>query len=55
MLNEMDPAMPSIFGINSRELFEVAYGLPREQRLTKMFMIAITQRYDPVLAGFEFM
>ncbi len=49
--NELDPAMPTLIGMNSRALFLAAFGLPTEQRLTKRLLLRLTERYDPVLAG----
>lgn len=39
MHNEMDPALLSMTGYNSREIFETAFGLPRDRRLTKQLLI----------------
>ena len=46
MLNEMDPAMYSITGLNSRPLYEAAFGLPEKERLGAKLMLDITALYD---------
>jgi|GEM_PF-4272273 len=46
MLNEMDPAIYSMAGLNSRPLYEAAFGLPEKERLGAEIMIKITERYD---------
>lgn len=46
MLNEMDPAVYSFVGLNSRPLFQTAFGLPRDYRLGTKLMLDITARYD---------
>ncbi len=50
MLNEMDPAVYSFVGLNSRILYESAFGLPAEYRLGTKLMLDITARYDPKFA-----
>jgi hypothetical protein len=50
MLNEMDPACYSLVGINSRAVFETAFGLPAEERLTKELLRRVTWNYDVPLA-----
>lgn len=51
MLNEMDPAIYSLVGFNSRRMYELAFGLPSAQRLTKDLLRTIVARIDPWLAG----
>jgi hypothetical protein len=50
--NEMDAAMLSITGFNSRNLFESAFGLETSERLDERFLLELTRRYDEGLAGF---
>jgi hypothetical protein len=50
MHNEMDAAMLSMTGFNSRRLFESAFGLKRSERLTKGILLDMTRRYDEGLA-----
>lgn len=50
MLNEMDPAVYSFVGINSRPLYQAAFGLPAGYRLGTKLMLDITARYDPYFA-----
>ena len=53
MLNEMDPVVYSITGINSRPLFEAAFGLRDEERLGQGLMLDITGRYDKTFAKID--
>ncbi|MFD2044486.1 hypothetical protein ACFSTA_08995 [Ornithinibacillus salinisoli] len=46
MLNEMDPAIYSVVGFNSRPLYETAFGLDEKERLGAEIMLKITARYD---------
>lgn len=48
--NEFDPAMPAHAGMNSRELFRVAWGLPESDRRGKELLVNVIRRYDPALA-----
>lgn len=48
--NELDPAMTTLIGLNSRHLFVAAFGLPDERRLTKRLLLELTDRFDPALA-----
>jgi hypothetical protein len=50
-LNEMDPVMFSVMGINSRRVYETAMGLPSQERLTKQILHRVVERYDPALAA----
>ncbi|MCX7302935.1 MAG: hypothetical protein NTV73_01165 [Hyphomicrobiales bacterium] len=54
MMNEMDPAMYSMTGLNSRRLFEMAFGLPDEIRFPqghpKELLRRVIGHYDPELA-----
>lgn len=50
MLNEMDPAVHSFVGFNSRRLYELAFGLPDAQRRTKDLLRTIVRKFDPRLA-----
>ncbi len=49
-LNGMDAAVNSMFGFNSRPLAEIAFGLPKERRLTKTLFLEVIRRYNPQLA-----
>ena len=51
MLCEMHPALRSMAGFNSRKMYEVAFGLPRDQRIGSELLLELTRRYDPILAG----
>lgn len=51
MLNEMDPVVYSMAGMNSRRLFEAAFGLEREERLGMNLLLRLTRRYDAEFAG----
>ncbi|WP_417778620.1 hypothetical protein [Stutzerimonas xanthomarina] len=46
MHNEMDPAVYSITGLNSRPLYESAFGLTPELRLGQKIMLDMTALYD---------
>ncbi|WP_072888257.1 hypothetical protein [Ornithinibacillus halophilus] len=46
MLNEMDPAIYSIVGFNSRPLYEASFGLKSNKRLGSEIMLKITAQYD---------
>lgn len=46
MLNEMDPAIYSFTGLNSRPLYAAAFGLTEEERLGEKLMLDITALYD---------
>jgi hypothetical protein len=50
MLNEMDPAVYSMVGLNSRTLFCAAFGLPESDRFTKKLLWRMVERNDPILA-----
>jgi len=50
MHNEMDAAVYNMTGINSRPLFEVSYGLPDEERLTKHLLNRIVISQVPAMA-----
>ncbi len=51
MLNEMDGAVYSTVGLNSRPLYEAAFGLPDEVRLTKALLTSVVALYDERLAA----
>ena len=51
MLNEMDPAMYSMVGYNSRPLFEAAFGLDPSIRLKKSLIGRFVDRYDPQMSA----
>ncbi len=46
MHNEMDPAVYSVTGLNSRPLYESAFGLPPDLRLGQKIMLDMTALYD---------
>ncbi len=48
--NEMDPAVLSVAGFNSREVFEAGFGLEPDERLTKELLLRVIGRYDERLA-----
>jgi hypothetical protein len=52
MHNEMDAAMWSVTGYNSRPLYECAFGLERGRPLQKSLLAEATARLDAVLAAF---
>lgn len=54
MLNEMDPAMYSFTGYNSRRLYEAAFGLDGEVRLTKQLILELVRHYAPAMAEISF-
>ena len=51
MLCEMDPAVRSMAGFNSRKMYEIAFGLPRDQRIGSELLLGLTRRYDPIFAA----
>jgi hypothetical protein len=53
-LNEIDVAVPSIFGFNSRTVCEAAYGLSDDERLSKELFVEVIQRYDAHIAAVPF-
>ena len=50
MLNDMDVAALSLIGLNDRRLYEAAFGVPSEQRLSKSLLAGVVRKYDPALA-----
>ena len=52
MHNEMDPAMWSVTGYNSRPLYECAFGLERGMPLKKSLLAEATARLDAPLGAF---
>ncbi|MDQ3572869.1 MAG: hypothetical protein M3383_08435 [Actinomycetota bacterium] len=52
--NEMDPALLSIAGFNSRSVYEAAFGTAPQERLTKELLLRVISRYDQELAGMPF-
>jgi hypothetical protein len=53
-LNEIDVALPGLFGFNSRMVCEVAYGLSDDERLSKLLFVEVMRRYDPYIAEVAF-
>lgn len=53
-LNEMDPALYSLVGFNSRPLFAASFGLAAEQRLSKDLLKGIVRRNDDLLASLPY-
>lgn len=49
MLNEMDAAVLSLVGFNSRPLFTAAFGLDAEERFTKELLSSVSEKLDPRL------
>ena len=49
MLNEMDPAMPSLVGFGPRRLYAAAFGLPDTERFGKELQARLLERDDPEL------
>ena len=50
MHNEMDAAMFAMTGFNSRRMYETAFGLQPEERLTKEVLLRVVRRYDEGMA-----
>lgn len=53
--NEMDPAVLSITGFNSREVYETAFGMDARERLTKGLLLEVVRRYDERMAEIPFL
>jgi hypothetical protein len=51
MLNEMDAALPSLVGFNSRPLFDVAFGLPPQDRFSKKLLLNVVERFNAELSS----
>ena len=51
LLNEADPALKNIAGLNSRKMYEAAYGLPDEERFQRELLLKITSNFDPYLSN----
>lgn len=49
MLNEMDAALPSLVGLNSRPMYEAAMRLPAEYRYGRAMMDDVIALFDPAL------
>lgn len=54
MLNEMDPAVYSLVGFNSRQLFSTSFGLSAGYRLTKKRLKEVVSRNDEVLGAIPY-
>jgi hypothetical protein len=54
MLNEMDRAVYSLVGLNGRELYETALGLPDTERLTKALLEHVVSRYHKALGSIPY-
>ncbi|WP_394062392.1 hypothetical protein [Alcaligenes sp. WGS1538] len=50
LLNEADPALKNIAGLNSRKMYEIAYGLPPEERFRRGLLLKITSVFDTYLS-----
>jgi hypothetical protein len=50
MLNEMDPAIYSMVGLNDRGLYRIAFGMPPQQRFTKQLLHSVARHFEPRLA-----
>jgi hypothetical protein len=53
-LNEIDVAVPSLIGFNSRTVCEAAYGLSDDERMSKELFLEVINRYDAHIAGIPF-
>jgi hypothetical protein len=53
-LNEIDAAVPSLIGFNSRTVCEAAYGLSDDERLSKELFVEVIKRYDAHIAAVPF-
>lgn len=53
--NEMDPALLSVAGFNSRRVYEAAFGLEPKERLTKELLLRVIDRYDEQLARIPYL
>jgi hypothetical protein len=53
-LNSIDVAIYGLIGYNSRPLFQTAFGLPPEIRLSKQLIARLVERYDPLLGKIPF-
>lgn len=54
LLNEGDPAVKNFAGINSRKMYETAYGLPATERFRRELLLKITAIYDIALSNMEY-
>lgn len=50
MLNEMDPVVYSMAGLNSRMLYDAAFSIPADERLGTRLLLDLVARYDIRLA-----
>lgn len=53
-LNEADAGVHTIVGYNSRQIFETAYGLPPNQRITKSLLSGYIARHNEALAALPY-
>ena len=53
--NEMDPALLSMIGFNSRAVYETAFGLDPRERLTKELLREVVRRYDEPMAELSYL
>ena len=51
MLNEMDPAMFSVTGLNDRILYDLAFSLSPQLRLKKSLFTQYIDQTEPRLSG----
>jgi len=51
MLNEIDPAIYNLVGMNGRELYECAFSLAKEERLTKRILAKVSDEYSDALTA----
>lgn len=54
MLNEMDPAVYSIVGFNSRQLYATTFAMDPEQRLKKELLKDVIARHDEELGSIPY-
>ena len=52
--NEMDSAVKGFSGINSRILFETAYGIPSEKRFDRCLLLELGKIFDKELCSMEY-
>ena len=51
--NEYDVALKNLVGINSRRLFEVSYGLPKEIRFRRQLLTDLMLQFDEYLSRYK--
>lgn len=51
MLNEMDPVVYSMAGLNSRKMYDTAFAITPSDRLGEELLLGLVARYDPHLSA----